>query len=39
MHEVKVIKANRKISDRAAGKTSDILRIAPYARVSTDTEE
>jgi len=39
MHEVEVIKANRKISDRAAGKTSDILRIAPYARVSTDTEE
>lgn len=39
MHEVEVIKANRKISDRAAGKASDILRIAPYARVSTDTEE
>jgi DNA invertase Pin-like site-specific DNA recombinase len=39
MHEVEVIKANRKISDRAAGKTSEILRIAPYARVSTDTEE
>jgi len=39
MHEVEVIKANRKISDRTAGKISDILRVAPYARVSTDSEE
>lgn len=39
MHEVEVIKANRKISDRTAGKVADILRVAPYARVSTDSEE
>jgi len=39
MHEVEVIKANRKISDRTAGKLADILRVAPYARVSTDSEE
>lgn len=39
MLEVEVIKANRKISDRAAGRMTDILRVAPYARVSTDTEE
>ncbi|UUZ83098.1 recombinase family protein [Paenibacillus sp. P26] len=37
--EVQVIKASRKISDRNAGKLSDVLRVAPYARVSTDTEE
>ncbi|MFR9712057.1 recombinase family protein [Paenibacillus sp. MB22_1] len=37
--EVEVIKASRKISDRNAGKLSDVLRVAPYARVSTDTEE
>ncbi len=35
---VEVIKANRKLSDRTGGK-SEILRVAPYARVSTDTEE
>lgn len=39
MHEVEVIKANRKISDRTSGKITDILRVAPYARVSTDSEE
>ena len=39
MHEVEVIKANRRISDRTAGKVADILRVAPYARVSTDSEE
>ena len=39
MHEVEVIKANRKISDRTAGKVADILRVAPYARVSTDSDE
>lgn len=39
MHEVEIIKANRKISDRTAGKVADILRVAPYARVSTDSEE
>ena len=39
MHEVEVIKANRKISERTAGKVADILRVAPYARVSTDSEE
>ena len=39
MYEVEVIKANRKISERTAGKLPDILRIAPYARVSKDTEE
>ncbi|GGH67801.1 serine recombinase [Paenibacillus silvae] len=38
-YEVEVIKASRKISDRKAGGSSDILRVAPYARVSTDTEE
>lgn len=38
-YEVEVIKASRKISDRKAGGASDILRVAPYARVSTDTEE
>lgn len=37
--EVEVIKANRKLLDRNAGKLSDVLRVAPYARVSTDTEE
>lgn len=37
--EVEIIKANRKLSDRNAGKLSDILRVAPYARVSTDSEE
>lgn len=37
-YAVEVIKANRKLSDRVAGKL-DILRVAPYARVSTDTEE
>ncbi|MEK3986398.1 recombinase family protein [Paenibacillus sp. FSL K6-3166] len=37
--EVEVIKANRKLSDRNAGKLPDILRVAPYARVSTDSEE
>lgn len=35
---VEVIKANRKLSDRGGGKQA-ILRIAPYARVSTDSEE
>ena len=39
MHEVEVIRANRKISERTAGKMEDILRVAPYARVSTDSEE
>jgi DNA invertase Pin-like site-specific DNA recombinase len=39
MHEVEVIKASRKITDRTAGKMTDILRVAPYARVSTDSEE
>lgn len=39
MHEVEVIRANRKISERTAGKLTDILRVAPYARVSTDSEE
>lgn len=39
MHEVEVIKANKKISDRMSGKLTDIVRIAPYARVSTDSEE
>ncbi|MEC2343068.1 MULTISPECIES: recombinase family protein [Paenibacillus] len=37
--EVEVIKASRKISDHNVGKLSDVLRGAPYARVSTDTEE
>lgn len=37
--EVEVIKASRKIADRKGGKSSDILRVAPYARVSTDSEE
>jgi DNA invertase Pin-like site-specific DNA recombinase len=35
---VEVIKANRKLSDRTGGQ-QEILRVAPYARVSTDTEE
>lgn len=39
MHEVEIIKANRKISERTAGKIADVLRVAPYARVSTDSEE
>ena len=39
MHEVEVIKANKKISERTAGKLEDVLRVAPYARVSTDSEE
>ncbi|MDD4438792.1 MAG: recombinase family protein [Tissierellia bacterium] len=39
MHEVEVIRANRKVSERTAGKQEDILRVAPYARVSTDSEE
>src|SRR5690554_1085869 len=39
MREVEVIRANRKISERTAGKIDDILRVAPYARVSTDSEE
>jgi DNA invertase Pin-like site-specific DNA recombinase len=39
MHEVEIIKANRKISERTAGKVADVLRVAPYARVSTDSEE
>ena len=39
MHEVEVIRANKKISERTAGKLEDILRVAPYARVSTDSEE
>ncbi|MGB8455345.1 MAG: choice-of-anchor D domain-containing protein [Anaerocolumna sp.] len=39
LHEVEVIRANRKISERTAGKLTDILRVAPYARVSTDLEE
>jgi site-specific DNA recombinase len=39
MLAVEVIKANRKISERTAGKLTDILRVAPYARVSTDSEE
>ena len=39
MYEVEVIKANRVISDRTSGKLTDLLRVAPYARVSTDTEE
>ncbi|NEZ42588.1 recombinase family protein [Paenibacillus alvei] len=38
-YEVEVIKASRKITDRKTGGLSDILRVAPYARVSTDTEE
>lgn len=38
MHEVEIIKANRKISERTAGKIADVLRVAPYARVSTDSE-
>lgn len=37
--EVEVIKASRKIADRNGGKSSDVLRVAPYARVSTDSEE
>ena len=39
MHEVEVIRANKNISERTAGKVEDILRVAPYARVSTDSEE
>ncbi|WP_227004676.1 recombinase family protein [Jeotgalibaca arthritidis] len=39
MREVEVIRASRKISERTAGKIDDILRVAPYARVSTDSEE
>lgn len=35
---VEVIKANRKLSDRTGGQ-QEFLRVAPYARVSTDTEE
>lgn len=35
---VKVIKANKKVSDRY-GEQQTILRVAPYARVSRDTEE
>lgn len=38
-HDVEVIKASRKIADRKPGRNSEILRVAPYARVSTDTEE
>ncbi|WHX50072.1 recombinase family protein [Paenibacillus woosongensis] len=37
-YTVEVIKANRKLSDRVGGRP-DRLRVAPYARVSTDTEE
>lgn len=37
-YAVEVIKANRKLSDRVGGRP-DRLRVAPYARVSTDTEE
>lgn len=37
-YAVEVIKANRKLSDRVGGRP-DLLRVAPYARVSTDTEE
>jgi predicted site-specific integrase-resolvase len=38
-YEVEVIKASRKKTDRKTGGLSDILRVAPYARVSTDTKE
>jgi len=36
---VEVIKASRKMIDRKAEKLSDVLRVAPYARVSTDSED
>ncbi|SDI98405.1 recombinase family protein [Natribacillus halophilus] len=38
-YEVEVIKANRKLTNRTNSDLSDTLKVAPYARVSTDTEE
>jgi len=39
MHEVEVIKARNVLSNRERGKVIERLRVAPYCRVSTDSED